>query len=103
MEIMKEILKKYIGKCYDLEYVYIDYFNIDGANCDVKFYSEESHRSRETVNINIWDMVSFLINSEANNKENFFDPAGLAKAKKSFSGINIEEYLKEVKGGWDGI
>jgi UDP-glucose 4-epimerase len=55
-----EILKKYIRKHHDWEYIDFDYFNIDGANCEVKFYTDESHCYIETININIWDMVMFL-------------------------------------------
>ncbi len=33
---MKDILKRYIQKHYNLEYVDIVCYNVDGANCEVK-------------------------------------------------------------------
>ena len=57
---MEDILKKYIQKYHNWEYIYIDYYNVDGANCEVKFYTDESKYYSEKININIWDMLIFL-------------------------------------------
>jgi len=56
-----EILKKYIMNQYNWEYIDIDYFNINGANCEIKFYIDKNHHHSETTNINIWGMMMFLL------------------------------------------
>ena len=57
---MEDILKRYIQKYHNWEYIYIGYYNVDGANCEVKFYTDESKYYSEKININIWDMLIFL-------------------------------------------
>ena len=57
---MEEILKKYIQKINNWKDIYIDYHNIDGANCEVIFYTDVSRQYKENININIWDMMIFL-------------------------------------------
>lgn len=57
---MEELLKKYIQKQNQWEDIYIDYWNVDGATCDVTYYTDSSKHYKEKVNINIWDMMIFL-------------------------------------------
>lgn len=57
---MIEILKKYLEHLHDLETIDIDHYNIDGANCEVTFYTDISAYHIEHANINVWDMVKFL-------------------------------------------
>jgi len=56
---MKEILTKYLKATYRT-YVEIDYFNIFGSICEVKYYTDKEHYYSEKVNINIWEIVVFL-------------------------------------------
>lgn len=59
---MNDILKEYIQKYYNLEYIYIEHYHVDGANCEVKFYTDEYRNYSEKINVNIWDIVIFLNN-----------------------------------------
>jgi hypothetical protein len=57
---MEELLTKYLKSAENWDYIVINHYNIDGANCEVVYYTEESKYYRETMNINIWDMLIFL-------------------------------------------
>lgn len=58
---MEELLKKYIEKECNLKEVIIDYYNIEGVECKVKFYVDNSDvLLYGTLYINIWDMLIFL-------------------------------------------
>ena len=55
--IMEELLRKYIVKNFNWENVEILGYNVDGATCCVRYKIDGC---RETLNLNIWDMVVFL-------------------------------------------
>lgn len=57
---MKEILTKYLQSEDNWETIIVDYWNIDGANCEVIYYTDKSRYYKETKNINVWDMLMFL-------------------------------------------
>lgn len=58
---MESLLKKFLLYKNDhLTKIYIDYYNIDGANCEVKFSPDDSGYYTEKININIWEIVEFL-------------------------------------------
>lgn len=57
---MKEKLTKYIQSVDNWETIIVDYWVIDGANCEVIYYTDESLHYKETKSINIWDMIMFL-------------------------------------------
>ena len=57
---MEDLLKKYLQKENNWDYIYITYWNVDGANCVVTYYTDESKHYKEQSNINIWDMMIFL-------------------------------------------
>jgi len=57
---IEKLLKKYLKKTHPWADIYIDSFNVDGANCEVKFYTDESKYEQEQTNVNIWDMLVFL-------------------------------------------
>lgn len=57
---MKNTLTKYIQQTDNWENIIVDYWNIDGSNCEVSYYTDSSGHYKETKNINIWDMVIFL-------------------------------------------
>ena len=57
---MENLLKKYIQKQADWEDIYIGYYNVDGATCEVTYYTDYDRNYKETMNINIWDMMVFL-------------------------------------------
>lgn len=57
---MKNILTKYIQQTDNWETIIVDYWNIDGSNCEVSYYTDNSRHYKETKNINIWDMLIFL-------------------------------------------
>lgn len=56
---MKELLTKYIQSQDSWEDIYVDYWNVDGANCEVVYYTDKAKYYKETKNINIWDMLLF--------------------------------------------
>jgi hypothetical protein len=55
--IMEELLRKYIVKYFNWENVEILGYDVDGAMCCVRYKIDGC---RETLNLNIWDMVVFL-------------------------------------------
>ena len=57
---MEDLLKKYLQKENNWDYIYITYWNVDDANCEVTYYTDESKHYKEQSNINIWDMMIFL-------------------------------------------
>ena len=57
---MKKILKEFLKKKYNWEYIEIDNYDVDGAICSVKFYTDITRTESEKENINIWDMLVFL-------------------------------------------
>lgn len=57
---MEKIFEQYLKNEYNLDYIKIINYDIDGANCSVNFYTDQSHHYKETNNINIWDMFIFL-------------------------------------------
>ena len=57
---MEDLLKKYLQKENNWDYIYITYWNVDGASCEVTYYTDESKYYKEKSNINIWDMMIFL-------------------------------------------
>lgn len=59
--IMESLLKRYLKNYSYWEYIDIDYYNVDGAVCTVAFYTDESKYYKETLNINIWDMLVFYV------------------------------------------
>jgi hypothetical protein len=56
---MEELLRKYLLKKLDWENITISNYDVDGANCCVKYIVDGC---KETLNINIWDIVVFLNN-----------------------------------------
>jgi hypothetical protein len=58
--LKKYLLKKYLQKENNWNYIYITYWEVDGANCEVTYYTDESRHYKEHSNINIWDMMIFL-------------------------------------------
>lgn len=57
---MENLLERYLKNYQNWENIYIGNYNVDGAICTVTFYTDESRHYRETININIWDMLLFL-------------------------------------------
>ena len=57
---MEDLLKNFIIQVYKYPHVDIDHYIIDGANCTVNFYTDDGRYYRETVNINVWEMIGFL-------------------------------------------
>ena len=57
---MEKLLEKYLKKRFGHNYVKIHYFEPNGGNCSTEYYSEESHYYKETININVWDVIAFL-------------------------------------------
>ena len=60
MKSIKELLKEYLLKTNKLDFVEIYYYNIDGANCEVAYYTSKERFSKKKENINIWHMVIYL-------------------------------------------
>ena len=61
---MEDLLKQYIQKENNWDYIYITYWEIKGATCEVDFYTDESKQLLEKSFINIWDMIVFLNDNE---------------------------------------
>lgn len=59
-EELKRLLLLYIKENQNLDYVKIDYYNVDGTICSVKFYTEESQHYKEHININLWRFIAFI-------------------------------------------
>lgn len=59
---MKKLIEDYLMNYHGWSSIYIDYYNVDGATCDVKFRFRyfDSDFNHEKVNINVWDMLVFL-------------------------------------------
>jgi len=57
---MEELLKKYLQKKFDWEYIDIGRYDIEGAICTVNYYTDDSYHYKEQTNINIWEMLVFL-------------------------------------------
>jgi hypothetical protein len=57
---MKKLLENYIKSIDSWDCILVDYYNIDGANCEVIYYTDESKYYKETRNINIWEMLIYL-------------------------------------------
>ena len=57
---MRDLLKNFIVQVYKYPHVDIDYYNIDGANCTVNFYTDDERYYHEIVTINVWEMIGFL-------------------------------------------
>jgi UDP-glucose 4-epimerase len=57
---MEKLLERYIKSIEKWKYVCISYFDVDGANCFVEYYTDEFKIYKETKNINVWDMLVFL-------------------------------------------
>ena len=57
---MEKLLEDYLKSTKAWDYIKINYFDINGSNCETNFYTDASHYYKETENINIWGMVLFL-------------------------------------------
>ena len=57
---MKEILTKFIQSEDNWEEIIVDYWNINGAECEVVYYTDYSRHYKERKIINIWDMLVFI-------------------------------------------
>ena len=57
---MEELLTKYLKSTENWDYIMVNYYNIDGANCEVVYYTDESHYYTEKKNINVWNILIFL-------------------------------------------
>lgn len=61
---MEELLEPYLKSTYNWEYVKVDYYNVDGANCEVVFYTDVEEYYKETRNVNIWDLTAFTLHEQ---------------------------------------
>ena len=66
---MEELLKKYLESIYDYGIIKIRYYNIEGSNCSVSFWTDNDKMYKERMNINIWDMLIFLNNNNNEQKQ----------------------------------
>lgn len=57
---MEDLLKEYIQDKLNWDSIIINFYNVDGANCEVTFYTDDSKYYKEVININIWDMFIFM-------------------------------------------
>tara|TARA_R110000782_G_scaffold269509_1_gene367758 strand:+ start:116 stop:301 length:186 start_codon:yes stop_codon:yes gene_type:complete len=61
---MKKLLEKYLKEEYDVDYISINHWSVDGAVCEVVYFTDEAEFYREQKNINVWDMLIFLNNNK---------------------------------------
>lgn len=57
---MEEILKAYLKKISDVDYIEIDYYNELGSYCEVKFYTHPERHYSAKINVNVWEIIVFL-------------------------------------------
>lgn len=57
---MEELIEDYLRSIYGEYAISIKNWNVDGANCYVEFYMDEYKYYKESLNINVWDMLVFL-------------------------------------------
>ena len=57
---MKDLITQYLKHTEISEIIIVDYYNIDGANCSVAFYTDEACNNKDYTNINVWDFINFL-------------------------------------------
>ena len=57
---MEELLKKYIKRAINWYDIYDLTYDIDGAGYTVKFYTDSARMFKESMTINIWDMMIFI-------------------------------------------
>lgn len=64
---MKELLKNYIEKKLGYTNVKIEWHDVDGSICHVEYYpcADEIYAEyKQHININIWDMLAFLMSPD---------------------------------------
>lgn len=59
-DVMKSMLERFLKHHRDIDYIYIDYYNVDGASCHVVYYTDEERNYKVIATINIWDVMAFL-------------------------------------------
>ena len=57
---MEKLLENYLRVTKNWEDIKVSYYEIDGSDCHVIFYTDESNCFRENEIINIWDMLVYL-------------------------------------------
>jgi hypothetical protein len=57
---MEKLLKQYLMHYHNYEHIFIDYYNIDGATCEVIYATDDDGSYKKKININVWDMLIFL-------------------------------------------
>ena len=57
---MESILERYLRSYYKIDTITVDYYIVDGATCEVRFYIDECADNRVGMNINVWEMLAFL-------------------------------------------
>jgi len=60
---MEQILIKYLKTFLKYEIIIIDYYEFNDSDCNVIYFTDIFKIDKETIKINIWDFITFLINS----------------------------------------
>ena len=61
--MMEQILIKYLKTFLKYETIIIDYYEFNDSDCNVIYFTDIFKVNKEIKKINIWDFITFLINS----------------------------------------